>query len=281
MYHGISKLLLGSVFAALLFGSATSLAQFEDMHDAEAQYVEPFQVFDNLYYVGGKWVAAWLLETNEGLILFDAMYEEHVDQLIDNIRSLGFDPDDIRYVIVSHAHYDHVGGAYRFQRDFNSVVMMTEADWQMTTEPAVFREYERPMRHLAPTDGSTLRLGRDQLTFYITPGHTTGVLSTRFLVYDDGYPHEAFLFGGVGLNFEGEERLQSYVDSVKRLQAMPGIEVNITNHEFEGRIFERYELLKQRKPGEPHPFVDSAGFYSWLEGLQADAEELLAKARAN
>ncbi|MFK7864923.1 MAG: MBL fold metallo-hydrolase [Pseudohongiellaceae bacterium] len=259
----------------LFLASSLSAQELSDNDNPAIQKVEPFQVFDNLYYVGAKWVAAWLLETNEGLILFDSLYGELTDQLIENIRELGFDPDDVSYVIVTHAHFDHVGGARRFQDEFGSVVMMTETDWQMTTEPAIYREYPTPIRHLAAGDGSTLTLGRTQIQFFETPGHTPGVLTTRFTVYDDGYPHEAIMFGGVGLNFSGVERTEMYINSVERLQTMRGVEVNIPNHEASADVFARHERLKKREEGEPHPFVDPEGYYSWLEVLLANAEAKL------
>ena len=212
--------------------------------------------------------------------MFDALYGELTDMAIENIRTLGFDPNDIRYLIVTHAHFDHVGGANRFQRDFGSVVMMTEQDWQMTTEPAVYREYPTPIRHLSAADGATLNLGRTQLRFMNTPGHTPGVLSTLFTVYDDGFPHTAFMFGGVGLNFEGVERTESYINSVQRIQRLEGIEVNVPNHAGSGEVFERYEALQNREEGEPHPFVDPEGWNAWLAELLVNAEAKLAEEQA-
>lgn len=250
-----------------------------DRDDPEAQYVEPFQVFDNLYYVGARWVSSWLLVSDQGLIVFDALYGELTDLVINNIRALGFDPNDISYLIVSHAHYDHVGGARRFQQEFGAVTMMTEQDWQMTTEPAVYRDYPTPVRHLTATNGSTLNLGRTRLRFMTTPGHTPGVLSTLFTVYDNGYPHSAFMFGGVGLNFSGVEQTELYIDSVQRIQNIPGIEVNIPNHPQSGDVFERYARLQEREEGEPHPFVDPEGWTAWLETLIEDAEDKLAEER--
>jgi len=213
--------------------------------------------------------------SDQGLILFDSLYGELTDLVIDGIRELGFDPNDVRYVIVTHAHYDHVGGARRFQDEFGSVVMMTEADWQMTNEPVVYQEYAKPIRHLSVIDGGTLSLGRTRLRFMVTPGHTPGVLSTRFTVYDRGYPHVAFIFGGVGLNFSGVERTESYINSVQRLQQLPDIEVNIPNHEGSGEVFERYEILTDRRDGDPHPFVDPESWNAWLEILLLNAESKL------
>jgi len=244
------------------------------------QRVAPFQVFDNLYYVGARWVSAWLLVSDQGLILFDALYGDLTDLAIDSIRELGFDPDDIRYVIVSHAHYDHIGGARRFREEFGAVVMMTETDWNMTNEPAIYQEYPKPIRHLSASDGSTLNLGRTRLRFMETPGHTPGVLSTRFTVYDNGYPHDAFLFGGVGLNFEGVERTEMYINSIQRLMQLENIEVNIPNHPESGEIFERYEILQDRQDGDPHPFVDPESWDAWLDILMRNAQGKLERERA-
>jgi metallo-beta-lactamase class B len=269
-----------SVLCSLLLISLSAPALAQDNDDPEIQRVAPFQVFDNLYYVGARWVSAWLLVTEEGLILFDTLYGDLTDITIDSIRELGFDPDDIRYVIVSHAHYDHIGGAKRMQDEFGAVVMMTETDWRMTEEPPVFREYPKPRRHLSVANGSTLNLGRTRLSFFETPGHTEGVLSTRFTVYDKGYPHVAFMFGGVGLNFSGVERTETYISSVKRLQSMNDVEVNIPNHPDSGDVFARYEMLKERKDGDPHPFVDPESFTAWLQQLLVMAEAKLVEEQA-
>lgn len=265
-----------ALLLACLFSMHQGLAQdTAGRDDPEQQRVAPFQVFDNLYYVGARWVSAWLLETDQGLILFDSLYGDLVDIAIDGIRELGFDPDDIRYLVVSHAHYDHVGGARRFQQEFGAVVLMTEADWQLTEGEPVFREYPRPMRHLSLGNGDTLNLGRTRLQFLQTPGHTPGVLSTVFTVYDNGYPHTAVMFGGAGLNFEGADRLGMYIDSVDRLLAMPDVEVNVPNHPDSGDVFARQEMLQERQDGDPHPFVDPESWTAWLELLRHDAQARL------
>lgn len=264
---------------ALLLSYSSNSQELSNRDNPEVQRIAPFQVFDNLYYVGARWVSAWLLVSDQGLILFDALYGDLTDIAINGIRELGFNPDDIRYVIVSHAHYDHIGGARRLQEEFGSVVMMTEADWNMTTEPAVYQEYPTPIRHLSVSDGSTLNLGRTRLRFMQTPGHTPGVLSTRFTVYDNGYPHEAFLFGGAGLNFSGVERTEIYINSIERLMQMENIEVNIPNHPDSGEIFERYEILQDRQDGDLHPFVDPESWDAWLDILMRNALGKLERER--
>ena len=274
------RLNLVCAFIAFFGFMSVQAQEVSPLDDPKFQRVEPFQVFDNLYYVGAKWVSAWVLETDQGLILFDSLYGELTDIAIDGIRDLGMDPNDIRYLIVSHAHFDHIGGARRIQDEFGAVVLMTDEDWQMTDEPAIYREYPKPIRHLTATHGGTLNLGREKLTFMKTPGHTTGVLSTSFTVYDNGYPHAAVMFGGAGLNFDGVERTQMYLDSIAFLQSLEGVEVNIPNHQDSGEVFERLEKLALREKDATHPFVDPEGWTQWLDELLAAAEEKMADEQA-
>lgn len=274
------RLNLVCAFIAFFGFMSVQAQEVSPLDDPKFQRVEPFQVFDNLYYVGAKWVSAWVLETDQGLILFDSLYGELTDIAIDGIRDLGMDPNDIRYLIVSHAHFDHIGGTRRIQDEFGAVVLMTDEDWQMTDEPAIYREYPKPIRHLTATHGGTLNLGREKLTFMKTPGHTTGVLSTSFTVYDNGYPHAAVMFGGAGLNFDGVERTQMYLDSIAFLQSLEGVEVNIPNHQDSGEVFERLEKLALREKDAPHSFVDPEGWTQWLDELLAAAEEKMADEQA-
>ena len=250
-------------------------AQQVPQDDIEGQRVEPFQVFDNLYYVGSRSVSAWLLVSDQGLILFDSLYGDLTELAVEGIRKLGFDPDDIRYLIVSHAHYDRVGGARKFQDEFGAVVMMTEEDWSITEAPLNDEEYPKPIRHLSASDGSTLNLGRTRLRFFQTPGVTPGVLSTRFTVYDNGYPHDAFLFGGSDFDFSGAEQTELYINSVRRIMQLEGIEVNIPTHPESGDVFERYEILQDRGEGDPHPFVDPESWAAWLDLLLLGAQAKL------
>ena len=271
----MTNYLIRKIFlAAILFINFCYAQQSADL-DIENERVAPFQVFDNLYYVGANNASAWLLESDQGLILFDSLYGELTNLAIDAIRGLGFDPDDIRYLIVSHAHYDRVGGARKFQDEFGAVVMMTEEDWSITEAPLNDEDYPKPIRHLSASDGSTLNLGRTRLRFFQTPGVTPGVLSTRFTVYDNGYPHDAFLFGGPDFDFSGAEQTELYINSVRRIMQLEGIEVNIPTHPESGDVFERYEILQDRGDGDPHPFVDPESWAAWLDLLLLGAQAKL------
>ncbi len=252
------------------------------LNDPVAQRVEPFRIFDNLYYVGIDWVSCWLVATTDGLILIDSLYGDFVDNAVDGIRAVGFDPSDLKYVLVTHGHFDHVGGAARFQEAWGARVGMTEADWELAEQPPSDPRYEIdvPVRDMVIEDGDTLQLGDTEIRFYVTPGHTEGVLSMEFPVRDGGEERRAFVFGGVGLNFEGVHRTNLYLDSVARIRRLAAeeghpIEVNVTNHAEMGGIFERGDQLAVRGASDAHPFVDPRGFVDWLAELQRNAERKL------
>ncbi len=249
--------------------------------DRELQQVPPFRIFDNLYYVGLEWVSCYLLVTSDGLILIDGLYGDYTEHAIAGIRSFGFDPADVRYVIATHGHFDHAAGATTFQERWGASVAMTEADWQLALGPPSPRlDFGSPRRDLVLADGDTVRLGDTSVEVYVTPGHTEGVLSMDFEVQDGTNRHRAFVFGGVGLNFDGIERTEAYLRSVDRVRRLSlagdsPVAVNVTNHPGPGGIFERRDRLGERAPDAPHPFVDPRGFQTWLDGLQVAAEDKL------
>ncbi len=242
----------------------------------DAKMVDPFKVFDNLYYVGMDWVSAWLISTSDGLILIDALYGEFTPTMIENIRKLGFDPANIKYCFATHGHFDHAAGLKQIKDVAPGMHSgMIEADWEMYLNHKGGGKYDTVAKDLVMKDGDTVTLGDTTLKFYATPGHTLGVLSVEFTVLDNGTPHKAFVVGGAGLNFAGVPQSEMFVSSMERIKAIPSIEVNVANHPTMAQAFERAEKLKARKPGEPHPFVDSESFYKWIDQLLYDGNRKL------
>jgi metallo-beta-lactamase class B len=263
------------------------------MDDVEYQKsVGPIKVFDNVHYVGPGFVSVWLLQTSDGLILIDTAQEPYVDHVLDNIRKAGFDPRNIRYILISHGHLDHFGGAARIQEISGARVGAIAEDW--TAIEATGSRPGRggappppvPKRDLVIKDGDTLTLGNTTLKFYHTPGHTAGVLSAELTVFDNGRPHKAFFHGGAGAR-NGLEGARQAVTSADRVAQIQGIEVGLMVHAWmdtnfypNGSIFERAEILKQRKPGDPNPFVDAASWNTWAKSAQTNAAKAVAEAQA-
>ena len=147
-----------------------------NMFDTAAQRMAPAKVFDNLYLLGMKTVTAWALTTSEGIILFDAMFHYNVEEtVVGSLRQLGLDPADIKYVIITHAHGDHFGGAAYLQETFGARVVMGVPDWEhmrswpQRGEPAPF-----PRDDIAVRDGYTITLGDTTVRIVATPGIRRG-----------------------------------------------------------------------------------------------------------
>ncbi|MEM7216949.1 MAG: MBL fold metallo-hydrolase [Pseudomonadota bacterium] len=248
-------------------------------NDPLVQAVEPFQIFDNLYYVGIEWVAAYVLQTPAGLVLIDSLYGKWVERMLDNMRRLGLDPADIRYVIVTHGHFDHAGGAAEISRRFGATVVMTESDWALARQPAAIPDFafDVPTAGQIARDGDIIELGGTLIELFETPGHTEGVLTLRYPVYDGRREYRAMTLGGVGLNFAGVARTQSYLDSYDRLLNTLSVPVSasLPNHAAMGEVFQRAERLRTRSASDPHPFVDGEGFRNALRGFIAAAEDKL------
>jgi metallo-beta-lactamase class B len=219
---------------------------------------EPVKAFDNLYYVGEKEYSAWAVNTSDGIIIIDTIFDYSVeDEIAGGLKKLGLDPAKIKYAVVSHGHFDHFGGAKYLQDRFGARVLMSAADWEFVAQSN--SRGEKPRRDMVITDGQKLTLGDTTLTFYLTPGHTLGTVSTLIPVKDGGQPHLVAEWGGTGFNFpRSPERFKTYIESAERfrdLATKAGADALISNHTNLDGSKLKMPLLAQRKPGDPHPYV--------------------------
>ena len=229
--------------------------------------VTPFQIFDNFFYVGIEWVGSYLLVTTDGLILIDSLHEPYVETSAENIRKLGFDPADVRYVIGTHGHFDHVGGHAYYQRTFGSRVGMAAGDWKRAQTDAHRQLWGMDMADvdMVIQDGDTLELGDQTMTFYHTPGHTEGVLSMEFTVRDGDESHRAVIYGGRNSLLPDFWRYQAVLGNIRRFKALaaqsPAFTVEMPTHPNQ-RFRERSDQLQTRRSGDPHPFVDDPNVFA-------------------
>ncbi len=229
----------------------------------ESWYAESAQVFDNLYFVGGRIHSSWALTTSEGIIIIDTVYPYNSEELIiGGLERAGLDPRDIRYVIISHAHGDHVGGAQILQGRFGAEVVMGEADWELIeTYPNRYASMA-PERDIVATDGMELTLGDTTVEIWATPGHTPGTLSYTFTVFDNGRPVGVAYSGGTAFNFHnntpdpGIRNFQTYIDSqlhIARQAAGSSATVLLSNHSEFDNAYQRNRMFAGRGDG-PHPY---------------------------
>ncbi len=244
-------------------------ARLSSGNDLSIMARDAFQIFDNLYFVGTGEVASYVIETSDGLILIDTLWdlEGFREYLLSHIREVGLDPLDIKYVLILQGHRDHYGGAPGLQEVIDAQFGTAEQDRRMMV--ADFGEYA-PRIDFIIEDGGTLTLGDTTLNFELTPGHTPGTTSLRFSVFDDGTEHLAFMHGGPGVRTDDPEVIRAFIADLERIKQIPGIEVQVAGH-FDsylsgtGDLFDRAARLANRQPGEPHPWITPDEFQLFLE----------------
>lgn len=256
-------------------------------------YANPAKVFDNLYFVGGKVHSAWALTTSDGIILIDTIYPYNSDELIvGGLQKLGLDPKSIKYVIISHAHGDHIGGAEMLQTRYGARVVMGAPDWDLVARYPNRYKTMAPKRDIVATDGMKITLGGQTVTTWLTPGHTPGTLSYTFTVLDRGKPVNVVYSGGTAFNFvnntpdPGIRNFQTYIDSQKHIAAKAaetGATVLLSNHsEFDNAV-NKNRMLAGRGDG-PHPYdVGAEGvqrYFRVMQGCARAAQVGLEKAQS-
>jgi metallo-beta-lactamase class B len=213
---------------------------------------------------------AWAVTTSAGIIVIDPLFDYSVeDEVVNGLTKLGLDPKSIRYVLVSHAHRDHVGGARLLQERFGAQVVMSGADWDLLATDAA--QYPKPKKDVVAVDGQKLVLGDTTLTLHFTPGHTLGTISTIVPVKDNGRSHVAALWGGTNFNWRNNNGARyitpdrpatfwydNYATSARRFRevaAKAGADVLLSNHSNYDGTKTKLPALAKRTAGAPHPYV--------------------------
>ena len=253
------------------------------LSDPSIQKIEPYRVFDNVWNVGIKWVSSYAVQTTDGWVLIDTLHEPFVDRLFENLQKARVPLDQIRLVLMTHGHFDHVGGYYRLRPLLkNARFVMSRRGWDEAADSSRrSRSSAKPWTmdehvDVVGRDGDRFTIGGSVFTLLETPGHTWGTASYMYQVEHAGKCSTAVTIGGQGLNaIEGVEQIDAYIASMKRL-ADPalGIEVDMTAHPFSTGLSEKIPLIEGLGADDPHPLVDRAAYLARLEGLTAGAESL-------
>jgi len=271
-------------------GAPTAYAQQvprpANLSEATAKAVPPFKMFDNLYYVGLDFVNAYVIQTSGGLILVDTLFGEFGEHTAKAMQELGLNPKDVKYILITHGHDDHYGGLKRMQAMTGAKVLMAEADWKLM-EDTIRKEGEAAVasklipRDMIVKDGDTLKLGNTTITLYLTPGHTPGTTSLVFPVTDNGQMHQVFMWPGPTLQSPDVAVMEQFLATTKRLQTLTkGSDVWLHSHPWSVSLFEKYEKLKNRKAGEPNPYVNPGEIPVFLQQRVEDTEKRIAEAKA-
>ena len=231
--------------------------------DRATWYASPYKVFDNFYWLGTRQHSSWALRTSAGLIIIDTNFAWATQpEIIDGMTTLGLNPADIKYVIISHAHGDHDQGAAELQKRYGAKVVMGAADWDATMKRPATAAGGVPTKDISVgPEGTKITLGDTTVTVVPTPGHTPGTLSYVFPVKDQGKTVMVAYSGGTltgGFGADGA-RWDEYVASQKRIAGVAaevGAAVILSNHsEYDGAYTKARLVGAKRDVGEEHPFL--------------------------
>ena len=229
------------------------------------------KAFDQFYYLGTPVVSAWALDTSGGIILIDTLdnTDEAKSYIEDGMKKAGLDPARIKYILLTHGHSDHYGGAKYLAEKYHAHVLMSPADWALAAryasspaQPGRPAPVPAPAHDIDVVDGQTLTLGATTLKLYITPGHTPGTVSAIFPVTDHGRPHTVSFLGGMGMASVDKDTAKGGFrvlrDSMMRFAKISldaHADVLVSCHPFMDDSWEKAKLVLDHKGGLASPWV--------------------------
>jgi metallo-beta-lactamase class B len=270
-------------FVALVFmalGPARMAAQ--DPHAAFDKPFPPFKVMDNIYFVGTEELGSFLITTPAGHILINSDFETTVPQIRASVEKLGFKFTDIKILLGSHAHGDHMEGDALVKELTGAQVVVMEQD-----VPALSRMTPQGKPHPMDRvihDGEEVKLGGVTLVAHLTPGHTKGCTTWTLKAQEKGKTYNVVMLGSIGVNpgyilvnnKDYPQIADDYVRGFKTLRALP-CDVFLGSH---SRFYGMPEKYAKLKDGGPNPFIDPAGYRAHLDLQEKNFKEMLAKQQA-
>lgn len=285
--RGVLSLLLVVCFtAALLTNNNTS---------AQNDWTEPFPAFriaGNLYYVGSKGLASYLVTTPEGHILINSNLEAGVPLIRISVESLGFKFTDIKILLISHAHWDHNAGSALVKELTGAKYMVMDADVEAVESGGKtdFHYRNDPEMLYKPTkvdrvlhDGDEVKLGGSVLIAHLTPGHTKGCTTWTMKVQEGSKTYNAVIVGSPNVNpgykLAGTalypQIAEDYEKTFRVLKSLPG-DLFLGAH---GSYFDLETKYEQFKRGQTTAFVDSAGYKDFVVDREQAFRRELRKQR--
>lgn len=263
---------------------------------ANADWTEPFPPFriaGNLYYIGSKGLASYLITTPKGHILINSDLEANVPLLQDSIAKLGFKIADVKVLLISHAHWDHDAGSAAIKKLTGASYMVMEGDVPVVESggKADFQYNSKPEWLYPPTkvdrvlhDGDEVKLGGTTLVAHLTPGHTRGCTTWTMKVSDGGKQLDAVIIGSPNVNpgykLVGNAPYPKIADDYRRMFKVLGelhCDLFLGAH---GSYFGLADKFPRLKPGAPNPFIDPDGYKKFVAQKHQEFHQELDKQTA-
>ncbi|MEP6653879.1 MAG: subclass B3 metallo-beta-lactamase, partial [Myxococcales bacterium] len=218
---------VAAAICALAFAACASQRGVPREMRAWNRPFEPYRVIGNIYYVGTNGIAQFLIATPAGHVLIDSGFEASVPRLADNIRALGFQFKDVKILLASHAHIDHVQGHALVRRMTGATVVVSAADAPVIASGGdgeavyggVYSWPPCPVDRVVE-DGARVTLGETTLVAHVTPGHTRGATTWTTEVVDGGRRLAVVFFPSANVNpgvrLVGNTRYPEIADDFRR-----------------------------------------------------------------
>jgi metallo-beta-lactamase class B len=250
--------------------------------------VEPFRIADGLWYVGSRGISSFLLTGPEGHVLLDTGLAQNVPLVKSSIEKAGFQLGDVKILLASHAHFDHVAGHAEMARLTGASVVALGEDARALSSGSDLSALAGPGWAPVPVarviaDGDVVELGPIRLTAHHTPGHTQGCTTWTTTVRDGGESLPVVLIGGTSVN-AGVKLLdnarhptiaEDYAGSFDVLKKLP-VQIFLAQHPQMFGLDEK----RARLGSGANPFIDPDGYRAFVDGQERSYRERLAAERA-
>lgn len=248
----------------------------------------PHKIADNLYYVGSKGLASYLITTPQGNIIINSSLESSVPLIQTSVEKLGFKFGDTKILLISHAHWDHDAGSAALKKATGAQYMVMDADVPVVESGGKedFQYGNQPSTQYPPAkvdrvlhDGDTVKLGNMTLTAHKTPGHTKGCTTWTFQTTDKGKTYNVVIIGSPNVNAGYKlvnnarypEIAKDYETTFRVLKSLP-CDIFLGAHGDYYGLLAKYPKLRA---GGANPFIDPAGYKAYVaEREQAFQAEL-------
>lgn len=243
-------------------------------------------IFDDLLIVAQKETNCFVLKTRDGLIVIDAIWpaQEAYNAIINAIKEVGWNPDAIKKLVLTHGHVDHTGCGKWLVEQFHVDTYLSEADdmyWQehptKPDKPETWKDYN--IDHYL-NDGDTITLGDKIIYVYSTPGHTPGCLSYIFPVKENKEIHMAALWGGATPPWTkpGVEQYLKSLEYFKDAALQKNVDVALSNHTAIDNGLERIAYSRKRMAYMPNIYIlGSDAFRDYCQVFRTMSHEVLKR----
>ncbi len=264
---------------------------FQKLYQTWFENIEPFRVIGDgqrgIYFVGTRGLGMYFIPTAQGHIVIDGGMPGQGKQVWDNIIKLGYDPNEVKILLNSHAHMDHSGGLAELKQLTGAKLLASEGD-RSALEGGFYLGSEDDASMGAPpvkvdriiADGETVKLGHVELTAHLTPGHTRGCTSWTMDAQQGRKPYKTLFFcsASVAANrLVGPPQYEGIVDDYRKTFALTKDwkpDIFLSNHpEFFGMAVKQEKLASD----DPLAFVDHSEFSAFIAKLEKAFEAALEK----